>query len=89
MHGKNSYSQQFYILFMLKFKLISFAYLKMHYILIDKTKSVYSNTWHIAVIVFMKCIHCIFTCNFVFLDPELWKNLWSRTKVCRDFVDEF
>lgn len=34
MHGKNSYSQQFYILFMLKFKLISFAYLKMHYILI-------------------------------------------------------
>lgn len=72
MHSKNSYTQQFYILFMLKFKLISFAYLKMHYILIDKTKSVYSNTWHIAVIVFMKCIHCIFTCNFVFLDPELW-----------------
>lgn len=74
---------------MLKFKLILFVYFKMYYILIDKIKFVYSNIWYIVVIVFRKCIYCIFMCNFVFLDFELWKNLWSRIKVCRDFVDEF
>lgn len=57
---------------MLKFKLILFVYFKMYYILIDKIKFVYSNIWYIVVIVFMKCIYCIFTCNFVFLDFELW-----------------